>query len=85
MRKALARYPDALELRLNRAFFLERTGKEEAAIRDLRALLAERPGDAHVQNALGYTLVDHGKNLPEAREPDHRGPRPVARQRRHAR
>jgi|GEM_PF-445730 len=65
--EGLSRYPDALELRLNRAFFLERTGKEEAAIRDLRALLAERPGDAHVQNALGYTLVDHGRNLPEAR------------------
>jgi tetratricopeptide (TPR) repeat protein len=65
--EGLARYPDALELRLNRAFFLERTGKEDAAIRDLRALLAERPGDAHVQNALGYTLADHGKSLPEAR------------------
>jgi tetratricopeptide (TPR) repeat protein len=65
--EGLSRYPDALELRLNRAFFLERMGKEEAAIRDLRALLAERPGDAHVQNALGYTLVDNGKNLPEAR------------------
>jgi tetratricopeptide (TPR) repeat protein len=65
--EGLVRYPDALELRLNRAFFLERTGKVDAAIRDLRALLAERPGDAHVQNALGYTLVDHGKNLVEAR------------------
>ena len=42
--KALARYPDALDLRMNRVFFLERTGKEDAAIRDLRALLAERPG-----------------------------------------
>jgi tetratricopeptide (TPR) repeat protein len=64
--EGLSRYPDALELRLNRAFFLERTGREDAAIRDLRALLAERPGDAHVQNALGYTLADHGKSLPEA-------------------
>jgi tetratricopeptide (TPR) repeat protein len=63
----LSRYPDALELRLNRAFFLERTGKDEAAIRELRALLDERPGDAHVQNALGYTLADRGKDLPEAR------------------
>jgi len=65
--EGLSRYPDALELRLNRAFFLERTGKEDAAIRDLRALLAERPGDAHVQNALGYTLADNDKSLPEAR------------------
>ena len=66
--EGLSRYPDALELRLNRTFFLERTGKEDAAIRELRELLAERPGDAHVQNALGYTLVDNGRSLPEARE-----------------
>ena len=66
--EGVARYPDALELRLNRAFFLERTGKDEASVRELRALLAERPGDAHVQNALGYTLTDLNKSLPEARQ-----------------
>jgi Tfp pilus assembly protein PilF len=66
--EGVARYPDALELRLNRAFFLERTGKDEASVRELRTLLAERPGDAHVQNALGYTLTDLNKNLPEARQ-----------------
>ncbi len=64
----LERYPDALELRLNRAFFLERTGKQDAAIRDLRALLAERPGDSHIQNALGYTLADRNRSLAEARQ-----------------
>lgn len=64
----LERYPDALELRLNHAFFLERTGKQDAAIRDLRALLAERPGDSHIQNALGYTLADRNRNLAEARQ-----------------
>jgi tetratricopeptide (TPR) repeat protein len=66
--EALARYPDSLELRLNRTFFFERTGKEDAAIRDLRALLVERPGDSQVQNALGYTLADHNRNLPESRQ-----------------
>jgi tetratricopeptide (TPR) repeat protein len=65
--EGLARYPDSLELRLSRTFFLERTGKDDAAIRDLRALLAERPGDAQVQNALGYTLADRGRDLEEAR------------------
>ena len=44
------------------------SGKDEAAIRELRAILAERPGDAHVQNALGYTLADHDRNLAEARQ-----------------
>jgi tetratricopeptide (TPR) repeat protein len=66
--EGVARYPDALELRLNRAFFLERTGKDDASVRELRALLADRPGDAHVQNALGYTLTDLNKSLPEARQ-----------------
>jgi len=66
--EGVARYPDALELRLNRAFFLERTGKSEASVRELHALLEDRPGDAHVQNALGYTLADLNKNLPEARQ-----------------
>jgi len=57
---------------------MSKTNTNPKAAPDLRAkvrgedrprlpLLAERPGDAHVQNALGYTLVDHGKNLPEAR------------------
>ena len=66
--EGVARYPDALELRLSRAFFFERTGKGEASVRELRALLADRPGDAHVQNALGYTLADLNRNLPEARQ-----------------
>ena len=62
----IRRYPDLLDLRLSRVFLYERTGKFEAAVRDLRALLADRPGDATVQNALGYTLADHGKQLDEA-------------------
>ena len=59
-------YPDLLDLRMSRVFLYERTGKADKAIRDLRELLAERPGDAAVQNALGYTLADHGKQLDEA-------------------
>lgn len=66
--EGVARYPDALELRLNRAFYLDRIGKDDAAVRELRAILAERPGDAHVQNALGYTLADQDRSLPEARQ-----------------
>jgi tetratricopeptide (TPR) repeat protein len=65
--QGIERYPDVLELRMNRVFFQERTGKQDAAIRDLRELLAERPGDAQLQNALGYTLADNDRNLDEAR------------------
>jgi tetratricopeptide (TPR) repeat protein len=62
----LAQYPDSLDLRMARVFALERMGKSEASIRDLRGLLADRPGDAVVQNALGYTLADRNKQLDEA-------------------
>ncbi|HSQ69428.1 MAG TPA: tetratricopeptide repeat protein [Steroidobacteraceae bacterium] len=64
----VARFPDSLDLRLARVFLLERSRRIDEAIRDLRELLARRPGDAMVQNALGYTLADHGRSLDEARE-----------------
>ncbi len=51
-----------------RVFLYERTGKVDAAIRDLRSMLAERPGDAVVQNALGYMLADHDRQLDEAQQ-----------------
>jgi Tfp pilus assembly protein PilF len=62
----IAQYPDSLDLRMARVFAYERAGREVTAIRDLRQLLAERPGDATVQNALGYALADHDRNLDEA-------------------
>ena len=54
----LEQYPDVTDIRMDRVFLNERTGHEDAAIKDLRAMLAERPGDATLQNALGYTLAD---------------------------
>ncbi len=62
----IRRYPDLASLRMDRVFVYERIGKDEMAVRELRALLAERPGDALVQNALGYTLADHDRQLDEA-------------------
>jgi tetratricopeptide (TPR) repeat protein len=64
----LVQYPDSIDLRMARVFAYERSGKVDLAIRDLRALLAERPGDAVVQNALGYTLADHDRQIDEAAE-----------------
>ncbi len=64
----VARFPDSLDLRLARVFLLERSRRIDEAIRELRELLGRRPGDAIVQNALGYTLADHGRSLGEARE-----------------
>jgi tetratricopeptide (TPR) repeat protein len=63
----LTQYPDSLDLRMARVFAYERRGDADAAIRDLRQLLSDRPGDATVQNALGYTLADHDQGLEEAR------------------
>jgi len=62
----LAQYPDSLDLRMARVFAYERAGRGDAAIRELRQLLVERPGDATVQNALGYALADRNKDLDEA-------------------
>lgn len=64
----LAQYPDSLALRMARVFAHERAGNGEAAIRELRKLQRERPGDATVQNALGYTLADGNRDLDEARD-----------------
>jgi tetratricopeptide (TPR) repeat protein len=62
----IAQYPDSLDLRMARVFAYERAGRDDAAIRELRRLLSERPGDATVQNALGYALADNNKDLDEA-------------------
>jgi tetratricopeptide (TPR) repeat protein len=62
----LAQYPDVFDLRMARVFAYERAGKVDASIKDMRQLLADRPGDPVVQNALGYTLADHDRQLDEA-------------------
>jgi tetratricopeptide (TPR) repeat protein len=62
----LAQYPDSFDLRMARVFAYERASKPVAAIRELRKLLKDRPEDAVVQNALGYTLADRGQSLDEA-------------------
>jgi len=59
-------YPDSFDLRMARVFAYERAGKPEAAIRELRKLLKDRPDDSVVQNALGYTLADRNQSLEEA-------------------
>jgi tetratricopeptide (TPR) repeat protein len=62
------KYPDTVDLRMDRAFLYERTGRVDAAIRDLRELASQRPGDVLVQNALGYVLADYDRQLQEANE-----------------
>jgi tetratricopeptide (TPR) repeat protein len=56
--EAVRQYPDSVELRFARIFQLEASDEIDAALADLRKLVAERPGDPTASNALGYTLVD---------------------------
>jgi tetratricopeptide (TPR) repeat protein len=66
MNEGLERYPDSVELRMARVFLYERTDKVDSSIKELRQLLKERPGDAVIQNALGYTLADRTRQYDEA-------------------
>jgi tetratricopeptide (TPR) repeat protein len=59
---ALAEFPDAAQLRFARVFQLEATDKVDEAIKELRKLVDDRPGDPAALNALGYTLVDRTRN-----------------------
>ena len=58
--------PDSEELRYARATVLEHNGDPGRAIAELRAVLQQRPDDSTAQNALGFTLADHGLGLAEA-------------------
>ncbi|MFI4891366.1 MAG: tetratricopeptide repeat protein [Steroidobacterales bacterium] len=64
---AVAQYPDSTELHYERATLMEERGDVNAALRELAAVLRDRPDDPAAQNALGYTLADHSRQLPRAR------------------
>jgi tetratricopeptide (TPR) repeat protein len=62
----LEQYPDSIDLHMARVFLYERTNRVDASVKELRQLLAARPGDATIQNALGYTLADRTRHADEA-------------------
>ncbi len=64
-RSALS-YPDRVELHYARATVLEQSGAIDAALAELRTVARLRPLDPTAQNALGFTLADHGRDLAEA-------------------
>jgi Flp pilus assembly protein TadD len=53
-------------LNYERATVLERGGRTRESIRAFEKLLATRPQDPALKNALGYTLGDHSIDLPKA-------------------
>ena len=63
---ALESYPHHPTLEYERATMLERVGQTRESVQAFEVLLAERPDDPTVLNALGYTLADHQQQLPRA-------------------
>ncbi len=59
-------YPKHPTLEYERATMLERAGQTRDSVQAFELLLAERPDDPTVLNALGYTLADHHEQLPRA-------------------
>jgi tetratricopeptide (TPR) repeat protein len=65
---ALERYPDHPTLAYEQSVMLERAGREREAVGMFERLLRRRPDDPVVQNALGYTLADHDRDLRRAEQ-----------------
>jgi len=59
-------YPHHPTLEYEHATMLERGGQTRDSLQAFEVLLAERPDDPTVLNALGYTLADHKEQLPRA-------------------
>jgi predicted Zn-dependent protease len=63
---ALRSHPQHPALEYERAIVLEEAGRVSESVQALNGLLAQRPEDPTVLNALGYTLADHDLELPRA-------------------
>ena len=64
--RALQVVPDDPGLLYGRGLAYAESGKIDLAVTDLRHLLQIKPNDADASNALGYTLADANRDLPEA-------------------
>jgi len=66
LRKALESRPGDETLLYALGSVYERSGRPEAAIAQMRALLAVNPDHSEAMNFVGYTLADRGERLDEA-------------------
>lgn len=64
--RGLRALPDDPRLLYARALLNDDLNHVDAAVRDLRRLLEQQPGNADALNALGYTLADRTKDQAEA-------------------
>lgn len=60
---AIEQHRQDVELRYTRALLREQTGELQKLESELRETYLLAPDNPHVQNALGYTLADHNKEL----------------------
>ena len=65
---ALRAHPQHPALEYERALILEQSGQVSESVQALQGLLAQRPDDPTLLNALGYTLADHNMQLSRADE-----------------
>lgn len=66
--RALTEHPRNGDLLYARALMAEKINRIDLLEADLRAILADDPGNATALNALGYTLADRNERIPEAYE-----------------
>ncbi|MCX7513885.1 tetratricopeptide repeat protein [Frateuria hangzhouensis] len=65
---ALQVLPDEPGLLYGRGLAYAEAGQIDQAVSDFRHLLRLKPNDVDASNALGYTLADAGRDLPEAKK-----------------
>jgi tetratricopeptide (TPR) repeat protein len=63
---ALERFPDHPGVRYQIALIQDKAGMERDSVRSFESLLKDRPEDASLLNALGYSLADRNQKLPRA-------------------
>jgi tetratricopeptide (TPR) repeat protein len=63
---ALERYPNHPGVRYQIALIQDKAGQTRESVRNFESLLKDRPSDASLLNALGYSLADRNQNLPRA-------------------
>ncbi|MBC7622844.1 MAG: tetratricopeptide repeat protein, partial [Aeromicrobium sp.] len=65
---ALAKQPESVQLRYDRAMVADRLNRLDDMERDLRTVINVKPDHAHAYNALGYAFAERNIRLPESLE-----------------
>jgi tetratricopeptide (TPR) repeat protein len=68
LREVLTLKPDFRDARFQLAILLDKAGDFKGAEKEFRVLLGDREDDSAALNYLGYTLVERGERLEEAKE-----------------